>query len=642
MTGPAERFAEAAAAHRAGRLAEAEKGYRAVLAAVPGEPDARRMLGLVAAQQGRSDEALAGTAIAVDRPADPDLHVAVAGALKAGGSLPAALVSLRRALALKPGFAEAAYNLGNAEAARGRNDHAAAAYARSLAVRPDYSDALNNAGPVLLAEGKLAFARRSLAAALALEPTHAGAWSNLAVLHQSTGDAEAAVLRFRRGLAADPGQSAIGSNLLFTLTYAADVGDDAIYREFRSWEARYARPLYAEGRPHANDRDPDRRLRIGYLSADLRDHPVAHNLIASLERHDRTEVELTLYALPRATDAMTERFRRIADRWRWVAGEDERRIADRIRSDGIDVMVMVAPHTADNRPLVAALKPAPVQVALYDLATTGMTAVDAWLTDGRFHPPETTTERFAERLVRLPCLFNHAVPSPTPPLVRPPSAASGQVTFGSFNNPAKMTPEVVALWARVLRAVPGSRLLMKYLNRFASPELNRLIRARFEAHGVAPGRVELRAGRVPRAAQLALLNEVDIALDPFPFNGCTTTFEALWMGVPVATLEGRRFLSRMSASFLRHLDLGDLVAGDPDAYVALAASLAADLGRRAELRSGLRGRLADSPLCDPEGHARSLVAAYRQLWRDWCLSSGNQSVIEAGADPDGAEPGALR
>jgi predicted O-linked N-acetylglucosamine transferase (SPINDLY family) len=256
--------------------------------------------------------------------------------------------------------------------------------------------------------------------------------------------------------------------------------------------------------------------------------------------------------------------------------------------------------------------------------------VDAWLTDSRFHPPGATTERFAERLVRLPCLHNFAAPSPSPPLLaRPPSAVSGRVTFGSFNNPAKMTPAVVALWSRILKAVPGSRLAMKYQNRFASPEMRRLVRARFEAEGIAPDRLELRAGRLPRMAQLALLNEVDVALDPFPFNGCTTTFEALWMGVPVVTLEGGRFLGRMGTSFLHHAGLGDLVAFDPEAYVALATGIAADVDRRAGLRRELRGRLTDSPLFDPAGHAGALVSAYRTLWRDWCLASGNQSVIEA-------------
>jgi protein O-GlcNAc transferase len=326
---------------------------------------------------------------------------------------------------------------------------------------------------------------------------------------------------------------------------------------------------------------------------------------------------------------MTERFRQTADRWRWVGGEDERQIAARIRADAIDVLVLVAPHTADNRPRVAALKPAPVQVALYDLTTTGMTAVDAWLTDAEFHPAAATSERFAEALVRLPCLYHHATPTTSPPLIRPPSTSTGRVVFGSFNNPAKVTPAVIALWARVLQAVPGSRLLMKYLNRFASPEVGRLVRARFGVHGIAPDRIELRAGRLPRMAQLALLNEVDIALDPFPFNGCTTTFEALWMGVPVVTLEGGRFLGRMSTSFLRHLGLGDLVAADSEAYVRLATTLAADLDRRTRLRQDLRSLLLASPLCDAGAHAGSLVDAYRGLWRDWCLASRNQSVIEA-------------
>jgi protein O-GlcNAc transferase len=188
---------------------------------------------------------------------------------------------------------------------------------------------------------------------------------------------------------------------------------------------------------------------------------------------------------------------------------------------------------------------------------------------------------------------------------------------------------VIALWAQILHAVPGSRLLLKYLNRFSGGELRDLFRAAFAEHGIAPDRLDFRAGRLPRMAQLALLNEIDVALDPFPFNGCTTSFEALWMGVPVVTLDGRRFLGRMSGGFLRHLDLEELVAADRGAYVRVARDVALDLERRTALRRELRGRLLASPLCDTAAHARALVAVYRQLWRDWCLSSGNQSVIEA-------------
>jgi protein O-GlcNAc transferase len=627
VNGVEAEFAAAASAHGAGRLDEAEAAYRQILAGAEHD-DARRMLGLLAAQQGRPAEALAETAGASRRAEDADLHVAVAGALKAGGWLMAAMAALRRALALRPDYAEAAYNLGNATAARGRHDRAVIAFRRSLALRPGFLDALNNLAPSHLAEGGIAAARATLARALVLDPGHAGAWSNLAMVRQSVADTSGAILGFRRALALAPGRAEIHSNLLFTMTYAQDVDEETLYRGFRAWEARHARPLYAEARAPTNDRDPERRLRVGYLSADLRDHPVGHNLLASLEWHDRSQVDLTLYALPRAGDAMTERFRLAADRWRWVAGEDERQIAERVRADAIDVLVLVAPHTADNRPLVAALRPAPVQVALYDLSTTGMSAVDAWLTDRHTHP-DGTAERFAERLVRVPCLVNHLAPNPSPPLVVPPSAALGQVTFGCFNNPAKMTDQVVALWARVLAAVPDARLMLKYLNRFASPELAEITRRRFAAQGIAPGRLVLLGGRLPRMAQLALLNRIDIALDPFPFNGCTTTFEALWMGVPVVTLEGRRWLGRMSSGFLRHAGLDHLVAADADAYVALAARLAADVEGRAALRAGLRRRLAASPLCDAEAHARSLVATYRDLWRGWCLSSGNQSVIEA-------------
>ncbi len=570
-------------------------------------------------------------AIVVSPASAEALNQLALAVLRTGQHIPA-LQILVRSLAVRRDLAETHLNCGGVLFELAEWDQAIGCYERALEFRPDYAEAHANRAGALQSLGRVDEARPGYERALALNPGHTDAHANLATLDQASGDTAAAIRRFKRALSIDPRRPQIHSNLLFTLTYAENVDDEAIYRAFRDWERRHAQPLYAEARPHDNDRDPDRRLKVGYLSADLRDHPVAHNLIASLERHDRREVELTLYALLPGGDEMTERFRGIAERWRWVGGQDEHRIAAQIREDRIDVLVMMAPHTADNRPLVAALKPAPVQVALYDLTTTGMAAVDAWITDPLIHPPGETTERFVETLIRVPCLVNHAAPSPSPPLVRPPSAVRGRVTFGSFNNPAKVTDRVIALWAEVLDAVPGSRLLLKYLSRYGSPEMARLIGDRFAAHGIGPDRLELRSGRLPRMAQLALLNEVDIALDPFPFNGCTTTFEALWMGVPVVTLEGSRFLGRMSGSFLRHVGLGDLVAGDAAAYVGVATGLAGDLDRRSALRRELRDRLLASPLCDADAHARSLVAAYRRLWRDWC--SGTPS----GSSPLSAAP----
>jgi protein O-GlcNAc transferase len=622
----AERLAAGRAAHGEGRLDDARRRYQAVLADDPLNPEALDLVGLLhlqAADLPRASTHLARALAVAPSSVEALNHFALV-LLRTGQHVPALRV-LVRALAVRTDFAEVHLNCGGILFELAEWEQAIGCYDRALTLRPDYADAHANRASALQLLGRVDEPGPGYRRALALRPEFPEAHNSLAVLHQAVGRLDEAIRGFRRALAVDPRQSSIHSNLLFCFTYAENIDEDAIYRAFREWEARHARPLYAEARPHGNTPDPDRRLRIGYLSADLRDHPVGYNLIASLERHDRRQIELTLYALVRSDDETCRRFQRTADRWRWVAGFDERQIAEQVRDDEIDVLVLVAPHTAGHRPLVAALKPAPVQVALYDLTTTGMTAVDAWLTDPMFHPPGTN-ERFVEQLLALPCLVNHDLPSPSPPVGAPPSLTTGHVTFGSLNNPAKMTSGVIALWADVLRRTPGSRLLLKYLDRYASAALQESVYTRFAAHGIGPERLDLRAGRLSRAAQLRLLDEVDVALDPFPFNGCTTTFEALWMGVPVVALEGSRFLGRMSTGFLRHAGLGELVASDRHDYAERASALGSDLARRIALRRRLRDLLLGSPLCDAQSHADSLVTAYRSLWRRWC-ATGTMPVV---------------
>jgi predicted O-linked N-acetylglucosamine transferase (SPINDLY family) len=540
----------------------------------------------------------------------------------------AALRLLVRALSVRHDVLETHLNCGGILFDLAEWDQAIGCYDRALSVDPNSPDAHVNRASALQLAGRLDEARAGYVRGLSIGPDHAVAHGGLGALDQGLGETARAIRRYRRTLAIAPGQVEYHSNLLFSLTYVDGLANEDLFSAFRGWEARHAVPLYPEAMPPSNSRDPDRRLRIGYLSADFREHPVAGNLVESLEQHDRAEVALSLYSLLDSSDDMSRRLQRTADRWRSVQGRDERQIAAQVRDDAIDILVLVGSHTANHRPLVAALKPAPVQVSLYDLTTTGMTMVDAWLTDPLIHPPHETTELFTESLVRVPSLYVHLAPNPAPPVAPPPSSVKGYVTFGSFNNPAKISESVIELWARVLRAVPGSRLLLKYLERYASAELSRSVISGFAAHGIEGHRLDLRAGRVSRFDQLALLNEVDIALDPFPFNGCTSTFEALWMGVPVVALDGTRFLGRMSSSFLRHAGLDELIAMDRRAYVTKAADLAADSVRRSIMREGLRGRLRSSPLCDAKSHARSLVSAYRSLWRDWC----------AGPRPNGDAP----
>lgn len=615
----AARLPEAVAAHGRGDLDTALRLYRQILETDPLNVDALNLAGLALVHRGDFAGAAAylARAVVVDPGYAEALNHFALVLLRTGQAVPALRILLR-ALAAKPMLVEAHANCGGALFELGEWRQAVACYDRALAIRPDYADAHANRANALQMLGALDEARPGYRCSLAFRPDLAEAHSNLASLDQAEGDLVAAIAGFRRALALRPA-AWLHSNLLFCLSYDGRLSSEAFFAEFRRWEAVYAAPVYPAEAPALVDPDPERRLRIGWISADFRDHPVARNVIGLVERRDRTRQETFLYASVRAADATTERFCAAADAWRNVLGVPDSEVARQMRADQLDVLLVLAGHTGHNRVAVAAHRPAPIQVSFHDLATSGLAVMDAWITDPVLHP-ETTRERFTEKLVRLPCFYLHEVPKEAPEPGPLPALGTGHVTFGSCNNTSKHTPEVFALWASVLKAVPGSRLVLKYLNRYASAGLRGRIDGVFESHGVDPRRIEFLTGDVGRRDQLAILRRIDIALDPFPFNGSTTTFEALWMGVPVITLAGERFLGRVGASVLHQIGLDDLVADDADGYVARATDLAGDPVRLATLRATLRAKVAGSPLCDVQAHVKSFEAALRGLWRDRCLA----------------------
>ncbi|MSP49091.1 MAG: tetratricopeptide repeat protein [Alphaproteobacteria bacterium] len=613
----AARLAEGMAAHGRGQLDEAFRLYQAALAADPFNADALNLAGLALVHAGAFARAAPFLVRAL--VLDPSFAEAInhfALVLLRTGQQISALRVLLRALAVRADFVEAHANCGGALFDLAEWKQAVGCFDRALAFRPDYADAHANRANALQLLGALDEARPGYRRSLVLRPDLVEAHSNLASLDQAEGDLVAAIRRFRRALGLRP-VPWLHSNLLFCLSYDGRVSEEAFFAEFRRWEAAYARPIYSSAPPATVDPSPERRLRIGWISADFREHPVARNIIGVLEHRDRSRFESVLYASLRSVDPVTERFRAVADAWRDVLGVPDADVARQIRSDRIDILIVLAGHTGHNRLGVAAHRPAPVQASFHDLATSGLTVMDAWITDPVLHP-ETTRERFTEKLVRLPCFYLHEPPADVPEPGPPPVLHTGHITFGSCNNTSKHTPEVFTLWAEVMAAVPGSKLLLKYLNRYSSAGLRRRVGQAFADRGIDPSRLIFVAGELGRREQLALLGRVDIALDPFPFNGSTTTFEALWMGVPVVSLAGERFLGRVGASVLHQVGLDELVTADAAGYVACAAALASDHVRLARLRADLRARVAASPLCDAPGYTRSFEAALRRLWIDRC------------------------
>ncbi|MCR9254778.1 MAG: hypothetical protein NXI16_01640 [Alphaproteobacteria bacterium] len=453
--------------------------------------------------------------------------------------------------------------------------------------------------------------------AIALEPGRVETLREAAALRLAIGDAARASALFQRA-AFVPGATATDiSGALTALAYAEDLSDDALFATYETWERRYAQPLYPAKIPATPDPNPDRPLNVGILSSDLYGHPIGVNLLGYFERHDPQGYPLHVYSLGGREDGIRAILRRHTTVWRDLERMDDRGVAEQIRADGIDFLIHTAGHTAQNRPLISAYKPAPLIASYGDFTTTGLKTIDYILTDPVIHP-YGTTERLYEHPLRLPLMVIHAPLLGSPDVAPPPADETGTITFASFNNPAKLSDLCLDTWARILAAVPGSRLLVQYKKMFADPAVQSRIFASFDRHGVDRSRLHVEAGDLSRYDHLNLANRADIALDPFPFSGCTSTFEALWMGLPMVTLAGTRWVQRMTASFLVPLGLEDLVATTPSSYLKTAVALAGDPARLRAFRAGLRDRVAASPLLDHAHYARSVEAGIRLAWRRHC------------------------
>jgi predicted O-linked N-acetylglucosamine transferase (SPINDLY family) len=426
---------------------------------------------------------------------------------------------------------------------------------------------------------------------------------------------------FRDAMERAPLDAVVHGNLIYNLQFLPRLDPREIAAEQARWNQRHARPLAASALPHAPDRDPHRRLRVGYVSPDFRQHPVAFFLTGLLAAHDRAQVEVHAYASVHREDEVTARLRRHTDRWHDVAALTDARLAEKICADRIDILVDLSMHSAANRLLAFARKPAPVQFSwLAYPGKTGLETIDYRLTDATMDPAE---ENGPERPLRLPdawCCYEP--PADSPEVGELPASRAGHVTFGSLNKFSRLNDEVLRGWARLGRTVPEARWLI------VCPEgrCRERIRRLFGEGGVAAERLELVSHRsLPE--YLRLFARIDLCLDTWPCNGMTATCHALWMGAPVVTLAGAGPAARAGASLLGVVGLRELVAGTEDEYVHLAAALAGDVPRLTALRTGLRERMQRSPLMDAPRFARHVEAAYRMAWQRWCATR------DAGARP---------
>jgi len=602
-----------------GKLIEAVASYRRAIAIEPDYAEVHSSLGNALKDQGKLEEAVASYQRALTlRPGSAEVHNNLGIVLGNQGKLEEAVASYQRALTLKPEFAEAYSNLGNALREQGKLVEAVASFQRALAIKPDYADAHSNLGNALRDQGKLGEAVANYQQALALNPDCAEVLSNLGNALCDQGKLGQAVASYGRALAVKPEFAQACSDLALCLNYCDKITAGELFAAHRNWHERFGRPL-SESTKHANVREFGRRLKVGYVSPNFRQHSVAYFIEPLLREHDRRTVEVYCYAEVTSPDAVTARLKAYADHWVVTVRQSDEHLAERIRADGIDILVDLAGHTGENRLGVFARKPAPVQVTWLGYPnTTGLDAIDYRLVDSMTDPIGDADAWATETLVRLAGGFLcYGGPSTALQPTSPPSLATGTLTFGSFNNPAKLSDMTLDAWAKLLRRIPQSRLMLKGIS-FADASTRALFLSRLDEREIAAERVELVAWQPSEAVHLAQYGHVDIALDPFPYNGTTTTCEALWMGVPVVTLRGDRHGGRVGASLLSQIDLTDLIANSVEEYVEIALALAGNPGRLEELRRSLRPRMAASPLCDGPAFARKMEAALRAMWQHWC------------------------
>ena len=601
-----------------GRLDDAAGAYRRALALAPDHAGALANLALVARARGALGEAIDGLrrALALE-PQRADHLGNLAGALCERGDLGEAEALYRRALALDPANGRATAGLAVVLRDSGRSEAALALIEDALTRRPDDPYLLSARADLHYRAGRFAAAAADCRRTLVLMPDDADCHCILANVAMRRGEADAALASIDRWVAslgaASPRTVALArSARLFLAHYASSFDAEAIWREHRAWVAACA-PRVPPSPPVA-DRDPARRLRIGFVSPDLRGHPVATFAEPVFAGLDRRDFAIILYADLVRPDAVSERLRGYADAWRPIHGRGDDEVAAQVRSDAIDILIDLAGHTADNRMLVFAARPAPVQATWLGYpATTGLVAIDWRISDGVCDPPEDDA-RSAERVMRLGG-FHCFRPPADAPAVAPLPARSAPLTFGSFNNANKISDRCAALFARVLAAVPGSRLVLKS-STGGDGELGPVHIARIAAHGVDAQRITFLPRLADPVAHLAAYGGIDVALDTFPYNGTTTTCEALWMGVPVVTLRGDRHAARVGASLLGQLGLGELIAASDDDFVERAGRLSADVEALARMRVTLRARMAASRLCDEAAFVREFAAALRAMWRD--------------------------
>ena len=601
--------------HRRGRTKEAESLYRKLISGNTRHHRAQSSLGVLLCETGRVEEAVYYLERAISIERNPRYLTNLGVAYRLHGRLDKAAESFGGILEIDPNFPEARLNLALVLMDVGIYADALALLEDALRFGPD-STRLRSALSWLLirlhrSEESLTHARRGVE----ISPDVASAHRQLGDALEANGDKAAAIESYRRAVELDPADHRAHSDIIIALMSSPEYDAQQLYVEARKWAEHYAEPLRSHIHPHVNSRNPERPLRIGYVSPDFRNHAIQQFLIPLFKHHDQSAFEVFLYSSVEMPDQTTRWYHTYAgDRFRDIRLIDDVQAAELVRTDQIDILVDLALHSVGSRIRIFACRPAPVQISwLGYLGTTGLDTIDYRLTDSFVDPPDTNLSVYSEKCLYLPeTLWCYKALNDEIEVGPLPAIGANHVTFGSQNTYRKLHHRVYSLWARVLREVAASQLFL-----YAEEEARAGVLATFERQGVAPDRIEF-GGRVSRVDYLKRYQRIDIGLDTFPFNSATTTLDAAWMGVPVVTLSGNSSLQRAGFSIASNLGLPELIATTDDAFVEAAAALARDFNRLSKLRADLRSRLESSPLGDVPRFTGHLEATFRSVWRRYC------------------------
>jgi protein O-GlcNAc transferase len=598
-----------------GQLEVAVSHFRSALALDSGNAQAHYNLGCTLQAQGKLNEAETCYKNALEfKPDSADILCNLGSCLQEQGKADEAIACYRQALTANPDDINSLNNLGVSLQTNGKLDEAKTCFEKTIEIRPDYTRAYINLGMVYYDYGNFAHALALYQQALKIDPSYSEALFSIGVALQALCRPQEAFSYYQQAAAINGDYQKPHDNLLMTLQFIPGVSLDDLHLAHARFGEQFEKNLKPHWPIHSNTRDPNRRLKIGYVSGDFRMHAVSYFIEPVFAQHDKSQFEVFCYSNSSKRDAFTERLIAEADHWQPCLSMSDDLLAQRIEDDGIDILIDLAGHTAHNRLLTFARKPAPIQITYLGYpGSSGLTAMDYRLTDNFTEPGND--RYYTEKLLRLPdSMWCYRPAEDMPDLTPLPALTNGYITFGSFNNINKVGEDCIKLWAALMRCLPTSRLLIVTV---PEGEVRARVTQQFQALGIVAERLAFH-GKLPSIEFRRMLQQVDITLDPFPVNGATTTCESLWLGVPVLSLVGERFLSRAGLSVLSAARLPDFAAATPVEYIKTATLLANNLTLLADIRSGLRDHLMVTPLLNHQLFTRNLERLYREAWISWC------------------------